>query len=203
MSKSTFIPRADHDFLAWMEHFIANLKPDLGATEVDLAILKAASDDFHIKIAHTNDAAALAKQATAEKSASRDNVETLVRAVVRKIKAHSDYTEGKGALLGIVGPENTRDLATTHPDLTGIDQTGGQVVLIFTKFNSDGVNIYSQRENDADWVLLGRATVSPFLDNRPLLHIGKPELRRYTAIYMIKDQEIGQYSDDLVINCAP
>jgi hypothetical protein len=26
-----------------------------------------------------------------------------------------------------------------------------------------------QRENVADWVLLGRANVSPFLDNRPLL----------------------------------
>ena len=52
-------------------------------------------------------------------------------------------------------------------------------------------------------VLLGRATVSPFLDNRPLLQTGKPELRRYTAVFMLKDQEIGQYSDDLVINCAP
>jgi hypothetical protein len=75
--------------------------------------------------------------------------------------------------------------------------------LSFTKYKSGGINIYCQRENDADWVLLGRATVSPFLDNRPLLQIGKPELRRYTAIYMIKDTETGQYSDDLVINCAP
>ena len=56
---------------------------------------------------------------------------------------------------------------------------------------------------DFDWVLLSRATVSPFLDNRPLLQTGKPELRRYTAVFMLKDQEIGQYSDDLVINCAP
>ena len=186
-----------------MGHFIANLTPDLGTTEADLVALKAASDDFRVKIAHIDNTAALAKQATAEKSASRDNIETLIRAVVRKIKTHSDYTAGKGAQLGIVGPENTRDLATTHPDLSGIDQTGGQVVISFTKFKSDGVNIYCQRENDTDWTFLARATVSPFVDNRPLLHIGKPELRRYTAVYMVKDQEISQYSDDLVINCAP
>jgi hypothetical protein len=87
--------------------------------------------------------------------------------------------------------------------LTGIDQTDGRVILSYTKFNSDGVNIYCQRENDTDWVLLVRATKLPYIDNRPLLHIGKPELRRYTAVYMLKDQEIGKFSDDLVINCAP
>jgi hypothetical protein len=203
MSKSTFIPRADHDFLIWMEHYVSNLTPRLGTTASDLAALKAATEDFRAKIAHTSDAAALAKQATAEKKASRDQVETLIRAIVRQIKARPDYTESQGVQLGIVGPENTHDLAASHPDLTGIDQTGGAVTLSFTKFESDGINIYCQRENDAYWVLLARATVSPFLDNRPLLHIGKPELRRYTAIYMIKDQEVGQFSDDLVINCAP
>ncbi|MEI6335149.1 MAG: hypothetical protein QX196_09080 [Methylococcaceae bacterium] len=203
MSKSTFIPHADHDFLVWTEHLIANLTPDLGLSASELALLQAASDDFRIKTAHVNDAAALAKQATAEKNASRDNFEAQIRAVVRQIKARPDYTEGLGAKLSIIGPENTRNFVANHPDLSGIDQTGGQVTLIFTKFNSDGVNIYCQRENDADWTLLARATVSPFLDNRPLLQVGKPELRRYTAVYMVKDQEIGQYSDDLVINCAP
>ena len=36
-----------------------------------------------------------------------------------------------------------------------------------------------------------------------LLQTGKPELRRYTAVFMLKDQEMGQCSDDLVINYAP
>ena len=107
MSKSTFIPHADHDFLAWMEHFITNLTPDFGTSASDLVALKAASDDFRIKIAHINDAAALAKQATAEKNTSRDNIETLVRAIVRRIKEHPYYTDGLGAQLGIVEPENT------------------------------------------------------------------------------------------------
>ncbi|MDD5265875.1 MAG: hypothetical protein PHO08_01935 [Methylococcales bacterium] len=203
MPKSTFIPNADHDFLIWLDHFIANLTPEYGVLESDLNALKAASADFRAKTAHANDVAALGKQATADKNASRAIAEALIRAEVRRIKARSDYTEGKGAHLGIEGPENTYDLSTAHPDLTGIDQTGGVVALSFSKYKSDGINIYCQRENDADWVLLARATVSPYLDNRPLLHIGKPELRRYTAVYMLKDKEIGQYSDDIVINCAP
>ena len=49
MAKSTFIPQSDHDFLIWMEHFIANLTPDLG-TAADLAALKTAFEVFSSKI---------------------------------------------------------------------------------------------------------------------------------------------------------
>jgi len=87
--------------------------------------------------------------------------------------------------------------------LSGIDQTNGVVTLNFSKYNSDGVNIYSKRENDADWVLLTRASVSPFVDTRPLLEAGKPELRDYCATYILKDKEIGNYSDEVVVNCTP
>ena len=31
-----------------------------------------------------------------------------------------------------------------------------------------------------------------FMDNRPLLHTVKPVLRRYIAVFMLKDWEIGQ-----------
>ena len=122
-----------------------------------MAALKAASADFRDKTIHTNDTAALAKQATADKNASRESVEALIRTIVRQIKARSEYNEGQGAQLGIVGPELTQDLATSHPDLSGIDQTGGRVALSFTKYKSDGINVYCQCENDADWILLARA----------------------------------------------
>ena len=203
MPKSTFIPNSDHDFLAWLDHFVPSLTPDYGLSESDLNALKAATTDLHVKSAYANDASTISKRATSDKNDSRRILETLVRAEVRRIKARSDYTEGQGAHLGIEGPEKTYNLSTANPDLSGIDQTGGQVSLSFTKHNSAGINIYCQRENDIDWTLLGRATVSPFLDNRPLLQTGKPELRRYTAVYMSKDNETGKYSDDLVINCAP
>ncbi|WP_446808088.1 hypothetical protein ACH50O_12325 [Methylomonas sp. 2BW1-5-20] len=203
MPKSTFIPAADHDFLVWFDHFLANLTPERGVAADNLTSLKSASDDFHAKTAFANNAAATAKQATADKNDSRRLAESLIRAEVRRIKARADYTGGLGAQLGIEGAEYTNDLATSNPNLNGVDQTGGKVSLSFTKYNSEGINIYCQRDGDADWVLLGRATVSPFADNRPLLQPGKPELRRYTAIYMVKDKEVGQFSNDLVINCAP
>jgi len=206
MAKSDFIPSSDNDFSVWLDRFTTNLPSrlsDYSLSDGDLAALKSNVIDFHTKIATASDAAAAAKHATADKNDSRYTIETNIRSLVRRIKAHPNYSTGQGDHLGIEGPDSTVDLATFKPNLSGVDQTGGQVTLSFSKSKSDGVNIYCQREGDADWILLARATISPYLDNRPLLTTGKPELRRYTAVYMLKDKEVGQFSDDLVVNCAP
>ena len=200
---SDFIPTTDNDLLVWVDHFITQISADKEIAAVDLAALTAAKADFHIKIEHLNDAAAQAKQATADKNECRNHMVDLIRAEARRIKARSSYNDGQGAQLGIVGARDSHDLSTSHPELSGIDQTDGVVILNFSKYNSDGVNIYSKRDNDADWVLLTRAIISPFVDARPLLQLGKPELRYYCATYILKDKEIGNYSDEVVVNCTP
>ncbi len=81
--------------------------------------------------------------------------------------------------------------------------SGGVVELDFDKSISDGVNIYAKRDGDADFVFLARDTASPYIDNRPLLVATKPELREYKAVYVQSDAEIGLFSDEVVVNCAP
>jgi hypothetical protein len=43
----------------------------------------------------------------------------------------------------------------------------------------------------------------PCVDNRPMLVAGKPELREYKTVYVVSDAEIGLFSDEVVVNCAP
>src|SRR3989475_12940810 len=81
--------------------------------------------------------------------------------------------------------------------------SGGVVELDFDKSISDGVNIYAKRDGDADFVFLARDTASPYIDNRPLLVATKPELREYKAVYVQSNAEIGLFSDEVVVNCAP
>ena len=200
---SDFVPTSDNDLLVWFDHFLMLMSADKEIAAADLAALTAAKADFHTKIDHLNESAALSKQATADKNASRNNVVNLIRAEARRIKARASYSEGQGAHLGIIGIKDSYDLSTARPDLSGIDHTDGVVTLTFSKYNSDGVNIYTKRDNDADWELLVRATISPFIDVRPLLVPGKPELRYYCATYVLKDKEIGLYSNEIVINCTP
>ena len=56
---------------------------------------------------------------------------------------------------------------------------------------------------DTDFKFLARDTVPPYVDNRPMLVAGKPELREYKAVYVVSDAEIGLFSDEVVVNCAP
>ena len=44
---------------------------------------------------------------------------------------------------------------------------------------------------------------SPYVDNRPCLVAGQPEVRRYKCIYVTHDAEIGQFSDEVPVSCAP
>ena len=206
MTKLNFIPPADLPFLRWLDHFTAQLEPvltDYGLTAEDLKPLKTLSTDLHDKITAANNAQTQAKQAVADKNDCHSNADSVARALARRIKAHPNYSQGRGEGLGIEGADKNVNTDIIKPDLKGVDATGGKVSLSFSKYSSDGINIYCKRENDADWALLGRAIVSPFIDNRPLLQVGKPELRQYTAIYMQKNDEVGQYSDDVFINCAP
>ena len=83
------------------------------------------------------------------------------------------------------------------------DCTGGQVQINFNKLTSDGVNIYSKRDGDADFIYLARDTESPYIDTRPLKVPGKPEIREYKAMFVVGDEEIGIFSHELVVNCAP
>jgi len=49
----------------------------------------------------------------------------------------------------------------------------------------------------------GRDTASPYVENRPLLVAGKPELREYKCVYVRDDAEIGLFSPEVVVNSAP
>jgi hypothetical protein len=42
-----------------------------------------------------------------------------------------------------------------------------------------------------------------YIDNRDLLVPGKPEVRRYKAIYVVGDDETGYFSDEVVVTVQP
>jgi hypothetical protein len=93
-------------------------------------------------------------------------------------------------------------MTTAKVDLTATILAHG-TELGFTKLKSDGVNLYTKRDGDADFEFLAHDTVSPYVDNRPLLVPGKPEVRYYKAIYVVNDEEVGYFSDVVVVTVYP
>src|SRR5947209_402070 len=90
-------------------------------------------------------------------------------------------------VLGIIGPEDTADISTLKPDITGEDKKGGVVETDFNLANSGGVNIYSRRDGDADFKFLARDTSPTYVDNRALVVANKPEMREYKAVFVVGD----------------
>jgi hypothetical protein len=80
---------------------------------------------------------------------------------------------------------------------------GGVVEMDFNLANSEGVNTCSRRDGGTDFKFLARDTVPPYVDNRPLLVAGKPELREYKAVFVVGDQEVSQFSNQITVNCTP
>src|SRR6266566_3789618 len=150
------------------------------------------------------------------------NAEKHARALVKRIKAHPAYTAAFGNLLGIVGPEDTTDISTLKPEITGEAKKGGVVEIDFNLANSEGVNMnpesfrgYSRRNGDTDFKFLAcragvrrrraRDTSPTYMDNPNAsgLVAGKPELREYKAVFVVGDVEVSQFSDEITVNCAP
>src|SRR6266404_3598440 len=206
MPKSDFIPRTDSDFLVWHDQFKTSVLAQaatFGLVAADTTPITNDNTDIHAKVTNMVTTGNIAIQAVADKNTSRANANKHARALAARIKAHPAYTPALGSLLGVVGAEDTTDLTTSKPTMAGADQTGGVVQLDFDKSISDGVNIYAKRGDEPDFTFLARDTASPYIDNRPLLVATKPELREYKCVYVLNDEEIGLFSDDVVVNCAP
>ena len=206
MAKSDYIPTGDSDYLLWHDKFKTGVTANImtfGLAAGDATAVNADNTDIHTKVTNVETTAAVAKQAVADKNTSRKNTELRARALARRIKAHPAYTVALGDLLGVEGPEDTTNLATSKPTLAAAAKSGGVVEITFTKSKSDGVNIYCLRSGDVASTFLARDTASPYVDNRPLLVPGKPEVREYRAIYVLGDAEIGNFSDEIVITATP
>ncbi len=205
MAKQDYIPRPDLDYLAWHDQFetaLGSVGAGLGVTPAEITEIGDDNADLHTKGTASNAASAAAKQATADFRSTRIPSEKRVRNLAQRVKRHPGYTEAIGQQLGIIGPEDSTDLNNAKPTLTGRVLGNSEVEIAFNKSVSSGVSIYGQRGAETGWTWLARDTQSPYVDNRPLLVATQPENRRYRARYLVGDDEVGLWSDDLSVTAA-
>ena len=206
MPKQDFIPNRDGDFVDYHDNFKAAATSDgatVGLTPADQTAIGNDNTAVHTGKNASDAADAVAKQTTTTMRGTFKTVEKNVRTLARRIKAHPAYTPALGKKFGIEGPEDSTDMTTAKPTLKGKVLLQGQSQIGFDKQKSDGVNLYSKRDGDADWIKLAFDSQSPYIDNRPLLVAGKPEQRRYRACYVVADREVGQFSDEIVVTVQP
>jgi len=123
-------------------------------------------------------------------------------ALIAKMKLSAGYTEAIGTDLGIVGsaaPEKA--LPKFSADL--LQGAGCQCVkLTFAKYGHMGVYIESRRGTGA-WEFQAIDTESPYMDERPLLAAGTPEVREYRLRFWDKGTPNGDWTDVVKVTVSP
>jgi hypothetical protein len=118
---------------------------------------------------------------------------------VEAIKAHQNYNESMGKDMGIEAP-NPPSVQTSEvkPEL-GIALLSGQPNILWKKGKMDGIKIMVGR-GTGSYSFLALDTYPDYLDTHPLPEFGKAEVWKYIAIYMKRDEPVGEWSDPVQIS---
>lgn len=224
MAKTYYLPDADKDRAAWLKNFsskFSSYAPILGFTPADVASV--ASDS--VAFAYMLEVIEYFKTETQERTRYKDilkngpvgaalgavpeflplpppppvvaaGVFPRVSSLVKRMKAHPNYTEAIGKDCGLIGPEQTLFKDEAKPTLD-VAKVGGAVVLKYTKGTTGGIHLMSKRGSETEFSLLAVVTKTSYKDTRTNLVANQPETRHYCAWYMKNDQPIGQRSDQV------
>ena len=204
MPKQDAIPKTQDAYLKWHDLLKAGVSATTpGATAADVTMLAADNTALHAKMtaAATADNAAHAAHVDLNKAIGTS--QTNARALAQRIKKSTTYTETVGKQLGIVGPDDTTDMAQAQPTLAATARSAGVVEIAFKKLDAEGVHLYGQRDGDAGFSFLASETHAPYVDIRPLLVAGKPETRQYKAVFFHRKAEIGLPSAIVTATARP
>lgn len=123
--------------------------------------------------------------------------------LIGAMKRAAAYTEAIGTDMGVVGSEDTTAHASPRVTADTVQGSTCQCVkLVFAKYNHMGVHIEGRRGNSA-WEFLGVDTESPYMDERPLLVAGQPEVREYRVRFWDKGTPNGDWTDVVKVTVSP
>jgi hypothetical protein len=128
-----------------------------------------------------------------------------LRQMIGRIQAAPNYTESIGRDFDIIGVSADTHTGTSSakPTAKAVSLGHGEVRIEWVKGKLDGVVIEGRRTGESDWSKLGTDNYSPYLDGRPPLHAGQTELREYRLKYLMRDEEVGDWSDTISVSAAP
>lgn len=126
-----------------------------------------------------------------------------LRAMVKRTKTSPAYTQSIGESLRIVASPTPIDPATAKPKVKVRPLTMFQSEVIWVAQGFTAVKAQSQRNGGQDWDDMGPKMGSRFVDDRPPVEPGKPEVRSYRLLYLRDNAPVGQWSDVVTVTVQP
>ena len=121
------------------------------------------------------------------------------RLMVERIKNHLGYTNAIGEDLRAVSTVAAQD-PSPKPTLKAKNLGGYQVQLDFSMKRHDQMEIQSRRPGETEFSQIAFDTSAPYIDGRPPLVPGQPELREFRIRFFDDNLPTGEFSDVLSIS---
>lgn len=118
---------------------------------------------------------------------------------VHEIKRHPRYTQAAGHALGIIARKKEFDPSVAKPVLS-VQVKDGFAVLKWRQSGSEGAFIYVDRRDGNGFVKLLKTVRTEWTDTTPFAEGAVKATWDYKIIYMIADEEIGDFSDPVAVN---
>lgn len=117
-----------------------------------------------------------------------------IRRLVQSIKANDNYNDSIGNDLGIIGSEMDSVILEMKPELK-IKMSAGKPEIVWKKGSADSIDIYVDRGDGKSFIYLANDSNPNYTDSTILSDGMNMNEWKYKAIYRIKDEQVGQYSD--------
>ncbi|MFA6151495.1 MAG: hypothetical protein WC716_09255 [Chitinophagaceae bacterium] len=118
-------------------------------------------------------------------------IEKRFTTMVKRVKAHQNYTRAIGQNLGIETVKVIAETLRAQPSIK-LSLRGGKVIVKWKKGLQMGILI--EKNTGSGFVKLDKDFNPPFVDNAPLPRNGQLERWEYRAIYLQNDELAGQWS---------
>ncbi len=227
MVTANYLPSSDQDKDPWLVNFA--LKFEKYAPEVDFSLdvvhkVQTFSKQFSLMMHGLETHRSYGTTLTAYKNLLRDgakgelaplseapatlafegvvegNIFGQIVAWVDVIKEHKNYNEAMGKDLGIEAPSPPpAEVPAAVKPVLGIEVLSGQPNILWKKGKMDGIKIVVDR-GTGSYSFLAYDTYPNYLDTHPLPEFGKAEVWKYIAIYMKRDEPVGEWSDPVQIS---
>ncbi len=220
--KKEYLPTTDNGRVVWIQNFyqkLAEYAATLDIPAVQLAQIQADRDTYGQFVVYLESLREYNKTATTFKNnlfksnqpismlppspdftlpaVARFNIFGEIAKLVQIIKNHPNYNTTIGENLGIIGDDTTFDPNTLKPELKVIFRVNRPVIK-WVKGQTDGIRIEVDR-GAGTFSFLAYDTIPDYEDTYPLPPLGQTAIWKYRAVYVIKDQTEGQYSDTLEV----
>jgi hypothetical protein len=128
------------------------------------------------------------------------SIEAEFRKFAEFFKNNPVYEKGDGIDLMIVAPESEEDdLSTVAPELKLSVDANGAVEVAFKKGDFELLELQYRKVGSTMWQAADKSNKSPIKFTPPLSAVGTPEKFEFRAVYLIKNERVGQWSPEYPI----